>query len=246
MITDDRPVIVTGGASGIGAATCRLLSEHGHPVVIADVQDDLGAALAAELDALFVHLDVADVASWQASLAASERRFGPIFGLVAAAAVKPEYLLTDAPDPASYARATAVNQLGITLGVQIVGGRMAEHGLGSIVNIASAAGMGPTQTPDIAYAATKWAVRGISRVAARQLGPHGVRVNTVLPGLIETPMIQKIVEEFPDRVATLAQGIPLQRIGRPVDIANAAHFFISDLAAYSTGAELVVDGGTIA
>ncbi|GGJ41136.1 SDR family NAD(P)-dependent oxidoreductase [Streptomyces brasiliensis] len=239
-------VIVTGGASGIGAATSRLLTERGFRVVVADLQDELGEPLSEELNGLFVHHDVADPDSWEGLLTAAVDRFGPLFGLVAAAGVKSEYLLDSPPDPALFHRTAMVNQLGVILGVQAVGRHLRELGRGSIVNIASGAAMPPAQSPDLAYVSTKWGVRGVSRVAARQLAPYGVRVNTVLPGLIRTPMMATIIKNFPDRVAGIEAAIPMRRMGEPDDIARAVYFFISELGSYATGAELVVDGGSLA
>ncbi|MFD5496793.1 SDR family oxidoreductase [Streptomyces sp. NPDC127091] len=164
-------VVVTGGASGIGAATCRYLTGQGYRVVVADLQRTEGERLAAELDGLFVHHDVGDPASWEALMTAAVDRFGPLHGLVAAAGVKSEYLLQGPPDPVLFHRAATVNQLGVILGVQIVGEHLREQGRGSIVNIASGAAMPPAQSPDVAYVSTKWGVRGISRVAARGGGP---------------------------------------------------------------------------
>ncbi|MFE9924339.1 SDR family NAD(P)-dependent oxidoreductase [Streptomyces sp. NPDC005774] len=239
-------VVVTGGASGIGAATCRYLTEQGYRVVVADLQRTEGERLAAELDGLFVHHDVGDPASWETLMTAAVDRFGPLHGLVAAAGVKSEYLLQGPPDPVLFHRAATVNQLGVILGVQIVGEYLREQGRGSIVNIASGAAMPPAQSPDVAYVSTKWGVRGISRVAARRLAPHGVRVNTVLPGLVRTPMIAGITERDPERVASVEAAIPMGRMGRPEEIARAVYFFVSELGSYATGAELVVDGGSLA
>lgn len=241
-----RTVVVTGGASGIGAATCRLLADEDFQVVVADVQDDLGEALAEELGGTYVHHDVTDPASWASVLDSSVAVHGPLFGLVSGAGVKSEYLIDSPPGPALFHRTAAVNQLGVILGVQVVGQHLRDHGRGSIVNISSGSAMPPAQSPDLAYVSTKWGVRGISRVAARQLAPHGVRVNTVLPGLIETPMIAGIIEAYPERVAAIEAAIPMGRMGQPVEIARAAYFFLSDLGSYTTGAELVVDGGSLA
>jgi 3alpha(or 20beta)-hydroxysteroid dehydrogenase len=239
-------VLVTGGASGIGFAVCELLAEHGFVPVIADVHADQGEAAADRLGTRFVHLDVSDQASWTAALDALLAAYGDVYGLVSCAAVKPEYLLHHQPDPQRFLRAVAVNQLGATLGIQIVGARLKENGRGSIVNIASAAAMPPTLSPDAAYVATKWAVRGITRSAARELAPHGVRVNTILPGLIQTPMVQRIFAEFPEREDAVLRSIPMGRMGQPVDIARAVYFFMSELGSYATGAELTVDGGSVA
>ncbi|GAA4752737.1 glucose 1-dehydrogenase [Nocardioides endophyticus] len=238
-------VMVTGGASGIGAATCRLLTERGFQVVIADLQEELGRNLADELYGLFVHLDVSLPESWTAALDAATTAYGPLHGLVAAAGFKSEYLLGGPLDPELFHRTAAINQLGIILGVQVVGQHLREQGSGSIVNISSGSAMAPTQSPDIAYVSTKWGVRGISRVAAKELSPYGVRVNTVLPGLIRTPMIATIIESFPERVADIEADIPLRRMGEPIDVARAAYFFLSELGSYCTGSELVVDGGSL-
>lgn len=153
-------VVVTGGASGIGAATCRYLAEQGYRVVVADLQRTEGERLAAELDGLFVHHDVGDPVSWETLMTAAVDRFGPLHGLVAAAGVKSEYLLQGPPDPVLFHRAATVNQLGVILGVQIVGEHLREQGRGSIVNIASGAAMPPAQSPDVAYVSTKWGCAG--------------------------------------------------------------------------------------
>ncbi|TYL55491.1 SDR family oxidoreductase [Nocardioides sp. BGMRC 2183] len=242
----DRPVLVTGGASGIGAATCRLLATHGHPVVVADVHDGAGRAVAAEVNGLFVHLDVGDPEDWSTVLRVATDRFGRLYGLVSAAGVKSEYLIDSPEDEELFARTARVNQFGVLLGVQVVGQHLRAGGEGSIVNIASAAAMPPAQSPDLAYVSTKWGVRGISRTAAKALAPYGVRVNTVLPGLINTPMIAGVAAGDPERVAQISAAIPLGRVGEPDEVACAAYFFVSDQSSYATGAELVVDGGTLA
>ncbi|CAM5722484.1 SDR family NAD(P)-dependent oxidoreductase [Streptomyces hirsutus] len=153
-------VVVTGGASGIGAATCRYLAEQGYRVVVADLQREEGERLAGELDGLFVHHDVGEPRSWNALMTAAVDRFGPLYALVAAAGFKSEYLLESPPDPVLFHRTATVNQLGVILGVQIVGEHLREQGRGSIVNIASGAAMPPAQSPDLAYVSTKWGCAG--------------------------------------------------------------------------------------
>lgn len=238
----DRVVMVSGGASGIGAEVVRLLAGHGYLPVVMDVQEAPGKAVADESGGIFLPLDVTDLAGWRSNLAACVERLGGVFGLVSCAAVHAEYHF-DEPDPALFATVVQVNQVAVALGVQVLGEHMAERGRGSIVNISSGAGMPPSRTPDLAYASSKWGVRGISRVAAIRLAPLGVRVNTVLPGLTDTPMIGRIRAVDPDRVVAVNQSIPMRRIGRPLDVARAVYFFISELGEYCTGAELLVDGG---
>jgi 3alpha(or 20beta)-hydroxysteroid dehydrogenase len=238
----DRVVMVSGGASGIGAEVVRTLAARGYLPVVMDVQEALGKAVADESGGIFLPLDVTDLAGWRSGLAVCIERLGGVFGLVSCAAVHAEYHFDD-PDPALFATVLRVNQVGVGLGVQVLGEHMAQRCRGSIVNISSGAGAPPTRTPDLAYAASKWGVRGISRVAAMRLAPLGVRVNTILPGLVDTPMIARIREVDPGRVTAVNQTIPMRRIGRPLDIARAVYFFISELGEYCAGSELLVDGG---
>nr|WP_181410686.1 SDR family NAD(P)-dependent oxidoreductase [Nocardioides humi] len=177
-----RAVIVTGGASGIGAATCRTLAAHGFSVVVSDRQVAAGEAVAAEVGGLFVRHDVGEPADWHRAVEAATDRFGGIHGLVAAAGVKSEYLLDSPEDPGLFERTVRVNQYGVLLGLQVVGRRLREAGAGSIVTIASAAGMPPAQSPDLAYVSTKWGVRGLSRTAARALAPTGYGSTRCCPG----------------------------------------------------------------
>lgn len=236
-------VMVTGGASGIGAAVVRLLASHGYTLVVLDIQDEAGAAVAEEVKGRYLRHDVTKVEDWQANLAAAVERHGDVHGLVNAAGIMTKYAFTE-PDADRFAQVLAVNQLGAALGTQILGAHMRDNGHGSIVNIASAAGMPPSRSPDIAYVSSKWGVRGVSRTAAVALAPGGVRVNTVLPGVTDTPMVRPVQDEpLPDRIARIADAIPMRRLAQPLDIARAVHFFISDLSDYCTGSELLVDGG---
>lgn len=242
----DRAIIVTGGASGIGEATCRLIARQGGRVIISDIQDRAGRKLAEETGGLFLRHDVRDEAGWRTMLDEAKTRFGRIHGLVACAGVKSNSAFDMAPDIEGFDQTVAVNQRGVLLGLQIVGRYMREAGGGAIVNVASATGMPPAISQDIAYVGTKWAVRGISRTAARQLAPFGVRVNTVLPGLVRTPMIAGSMDADPEQVARAEASIPMRRIAEPVEIARAVCFLLSDLASYATGSELTVDGGLVA
>ena len=239
----DKVAIVTGGARGMGAATARLFVREGARVVIADMLAAEGEALAAELGeaARFASLNVTDEAGWQALVAEEMARSGRIDALVANAGVLSfgELVTSDA---AEFDRVFSINVKGVFLGVKHVGGAMRAAKRGAIVNIASIDGLRGANALGL-YSASKWAVRGMTKTAALELGPHGVRVNSVHPGGVHTPMVN------PDASRTKAdldyghRRVPLQRIGEPVEIAAASLFLCSDDASYISGAELSVDGG---
>ncbi|WP_412520761.1 SDR family oxidoreductase [Actinomadura madurae] len=236
-------VMVTGGASGIGAAVVRHLASHRYTLVVLDIQDEAGVTVAEETNGTYLHHDVTRLEDWQANLAAAVDRHGSIYGLVNAAGIMTKYPFTE-PDGYKFTQVVAVNQVGTALGTQVLGEHMRDNGRGSIVNISSAGAVPSTRSTDIAYVSSKWGVRGLSRVAAVALAPEGVRVNTVLPGITDTPMVRPQSDDpVPDRVALIANAIPMRRLAEPIDIARAVHFFISDLSAYCAGSELLVDGG---
>jgi 3alpha(or 20beta)-hydroxysteroid dehydrogenase len=216
-------VIVTGAASGIGAATAERLRRDGLTVIAADI------AAGAEH-----RLDVADPAGWAALVAPLER----VDGLVNAAGVTHRARL-GAVDAADFARVMAVNAAGPLHGIQAVMPRMPPGG--SIVNVVSLAGLTGHYT--LAYTASKWALRGISRTASMELGPLGIRVNAVFPGYIETPMTASAPPAFLDASVDAA---PLGRPGRPEEVAEVCRFLLSDASSYLTGAEISVDGGVAA
>lgn len=235
--------MVTGGASGIGAAVVGHLASHGYTPVVLDVQDDAGAAVAAEAGGSYLHHDVTDLDHWNTNLATTVARSGPVRGLVNAAGIMTKYPFTE-PDGEMFGKVVAVNQVGSALGTQVLGAHMRDNGGGSIVNIASAGAVPSTRSTDMAYVSSKWGVRGLSRVAAVALARDGVRVNTVLPGITDTPMVRPNRDEpVSDRIALIAETIPMGRFAEPVEIARAVHFFISDISSYCVGAELLVDGG---
>jgi 3alpha(or 20beta)-hydroxysteroid dehydrogenase len=209
--------------------------------VIGDVLDDLGAALANELGqrAQFVHLDVRDPSSWDACVAVAQDRFGPPTVLVNNAAVIATGGVLHG-DLATDTNVIAVNQMGCLLGMRAVAPVMIAAGGGSIVNVSSTGGLnGP---PDvIAYVASKWAVRGMTKSAAVELGPHNIRVNSVHPGPVDTVMLGDDPARY-DRYRAL----PLQRVAAPIEIARLVAYLASDDASYSTGSEFVADGGLTA
>ena len=238
-----RVCLVTGGSRGIGEAYVRALHASGGCVVIADLLDDAGEALASELGerARFVHLDVTDEDQWTAAVAASVSAFGGIDVLVnnagIANAAPIEHLTT-----AKWDAVIAVNLTGTFFGCRAVVPTMkaqfaASQRRGSIINISSVEGM--RGSPGVhGYTAAKFGVRGLSQSMAVELGPFGIRVNSVHPGFIRTSMT--------DRIDPAHLDIPLGRPGEPGDVAGTVVFLASDASSFTNGAEFVVDGGMIA
>ncbi|HTT42773.1 MAG TPA: glucose 1-dehydrogenase [Steroidobacteraceae bacterium] len=243
----NKTVIVTGAARGMGAATARQLIAEGACVVLTDVLDAEGAALAQELGerALFQHHDVAEEAQWQGVLAAALARFGAVDVLINNAGVLLMRGLMDISKQ-EFERVLGVNLVGTFLGIKAVAPRLIERGGGAIVNISSIDGMkGSNATA--AYSASKWGVRGLTKVAAMELGPRGVRVNSVHPGGISTPMTTRAGASAEVQAATdrFYKSVPLGRIGQAEEVARVTLFLASDDASYVCGAEIVVDGGMI-
>ena len=239
-----KVALITGGAQGQGAAASRMFVEEGARVVIADIADEPGKALAEELggDAHFVHLDVADQQSWQVAVDEAVSTFGPMNVLVNNAGVLQFAELTDMP-LADFERLFRINVFGCFLGMQTVGRVMVAHGGGSIVNSSSIEGLGGMATL-VAYTGTKFAIRGMTKAAAMELGPKGVRVNSVHPGMVDTGMTRAYAGE--EGMQWAASKVALKRVGLPEDIARLYVFLASDESSYSTGAEFVADGGATA
>ena len=239
-----KVALITGGAQGQGAAASRMFVEEGARVVIADIADEAGKALAAELGdaAHFVHLDVADEQNWQVAVDEAVSTFGPMNVLVNNAGVLQFAELTEMP-LADFERVFRINVFGCFLGMQTVARVMVAHGGGSIVNSSSIEGIGGMATL-VAYSGTKFAIRGMTKAAAMELGPKGVRVNSVHPGMVDTGMTRAYAGEEGMRWA--ASKVPLKRVGQPEDIARLYVFLASDESSFSTGAEFVADGGATA
>lgn len=235
---DGRVCLITGGARGIGAAYVRALHAAGGRVMVADVLEEEGRALADELGerAAFVPLDVTDETQWDAAVAATQDAFGALDVLVnnagIANAAPIEHLTTE-----KWNAVIAVNLTGTFFGCRAVTPVMKRQGGGSIINISSVEGL--RGSPGVhGYTAAKFGVRGLAASLAVELGPFGIRVNSVHPGFINTSMTSRIDPEHLD--------IPLGRPGEPEDLAGTIVFLASDASAFTSGAEFVVDGGMIA
>ena len=237
-----RVALVTGAASprGQGAAEARLLAREGAAVILADVADEEGERTTAAIGpaATYRHLDVTNEEEWAEIATWILERHGRIDVLVNNAGIWLSKPLEDTT-LADYRRVIDINQVGVFLGMRAVVRAMRAAGRGSIVNISSLAGLRGAQVP-LAYAASKWAVRGMSRQAAAELAPHGIRVNAVFPGYVDTGMIDAGHQE-------IAQRVPLgRRLATPDEVAEVVVFLASDESSYMSGAELVVDGAVTA
>jgi 3alpha(or 20beta)-hydroxysteroid dehydrogenase len=238
---EGKVAIVTGGARGMGEQTVRAFVREGAKVVIADLLAE-GGALAEELgdQALFQRTDVSREQDWQSLLQSTTDRFGPPNVLINNAAMQRFRSILEC-DAADFRQVLDVNLVGTFLGLRIVGGDMVRRRRGSIVNISSVDGMRGANGY-AAYSTSKWGVRGLTKVAAMEFGPRGVRVNSVHPGGVYTVMgnpVDQPVEEIDKGFGM----VPLQRTGRAHEVAAASLFLASDEASYVCGAELAVDGG---
>jgi 3alpha(or 20beta)-hydroxysteroid dehydrogenase len=242
-----RTVLITGAARGQGAAIARRFVAEGARVAITDINDDAGNQLADELGgaAMFVNLDVTDEEGWATAVAVTTEHFGALDGLVNNAGIFHFSPLVDT-DLSDWNAVIAVCQTGVFLGMRAVVPAMIAAKGGTIVNTSSTSGL--WGLPQIsAYAAAKFAVRGLTRVAAIELGAHGIRVNAICPGGVATPMsASNHSSGWAAASASDFSFVPLGRRAQPEEIANVTLFLTSDESSYCTGAEFVVDGGMLA
>lgn len=233
----DQVVLITGGARGMGAEHARELVAVGARVMLTDVLDDQGEALAAELGdgAAYRHLDVTDEQQWRQAVGATEACFGPVHHLVNNAGIVTFGTIEEA-EPHDWKRTLDINLTGCWLGMHVTVPSIRRAGGGSIVNISSTAGLQGYANLG-AYVASKWGLRGLTKTAALELSPLGIRVNSIHPGPIRTPMIADL---SPD----IAAAQPIARVGEPAEVTAMLMFLLAE-ATYSTGHEFVVDGGAV-
>ena len=237
--------IVTGAAGGIGAATARMLAAHGAKIVLTDIKQALGTQVAAHIGkaARFVAHDVSDGCDWKTVLSVAEDSFGPVSILVNNAGIAPTPTPLFEVSEADYRRVIEINQLSCFLGMKTVAQSMIGRGGGAIVNVSSVAGL-KAERGAIAYVASKFAVTGMTKVAALDLAKDNIRVNSVHPGLVDTPMVRPEggADAF-EPILQFASGLPIPRPGSPAEIANLIVFLASKSASFLTGGSYAADGG---
>lgn len=243
---EGRTVLITGAAGGQGASHARGFASEGARVILADVREESGRALADDLgeQALFITLDVSVASDWDAAVKQAESRFGPISILVNNAGVlAPSASIADS-DPADWDHVIAVNLKGPYLGVRAAAPSLKRAGGGAIINIASTSGH--VGTPMIApYVSSKWGVRGLTQTAALELARDGIRVNSISPGVINTPLITQPLRagEVPVSDHFSAEPFATPRMGEPVEVTRLVMFLASEASAFITGSDYVIDGG---
>lgn len=239
--------IITGAAQGMGSAHARRFVAEGAKVLITDINREAGEALARELgdSADFVQHDVSREAEWIAVVGEAEARFGPVTALVNNAGILGPVKPAAELDEADFLKVCAINQTAMFLGTKHVIPSMIKAGGGSIINISSISGIVAIYgTPNVAYAASKFAVRGITKQVAIEYGGHNIRANSVHPGYIRTPMMSAALDAEGIKVASAS--VPIKRVGEVEDVSNLVVFLASDESTFITGTEQIIDGGLTA
>ena len=236
---DGKVALISGGAKGQGEAEARAFADEGASVVMGDVLDSEGhaAALSIGPKVSYVHLDVAKQDDWQAAVDHVEKKYGRLDILINNAGIIRYGNMIDISLD-EYMAVINVNQVGCWLGMKTAAPLMAATGGGSIINISSMNGIIPG-AGIMSYVASKFAIRGMTKAAALELGPLGIRVNSIHPGAIETDMSREGLKHARDAL----NGLPIKRAGRPEEVAKMALFLASDDSSYSTGSEFIIDGG---
>jgi len=240
---DGKFALISGAARGQGATEAKLFAAEGARVMLTDVLEELGRRTAADLGAAaaFAPLDTRSEAAWEAAVSATLERFGRLDILVNNAGIITPMGSTEKTTLDEYMQVTMVNQIGVFLGMKVALRGLRVQG-GSIINISSVAGLHAC-AGGVAYGATKWAVRGMTKTAAIEFAPYGIRVNSVHPGWVDTEMAAPIVNPAIDKISA---GVPLGRIARPEEVAKMVLFLASEASSYCTGSEFIIDGGRMA
>ena len=246
MRLEGKVAFISGGARGMGAAEARLFAREGARVAIGDILDDLGRQVEAEInetggEAIYVHLDVTEEEEWQSAVSTTVERFGGLHVLVNNAGVVSWGTLEDTT-VAEWDRVMDVNAKGVFLGTRAAVAEMRKGGGGSIINISSISGNIGQDIIQPVYNASKGAVRIFTKSTAVQYAKEGIRVNSVHPGSVDTPMTQGRRSD-PEQTEERLSRIPLGRVAKPEEIAYGALFLASDESSFMTGSELIMDGG---
>ncbi len=238
----DKVAIITGGARGMGASHVRLFVKEGAKVVFTDLNEEEGRTLEEELggNAKFIKQDVTDASGWDKVVEETEKIFGPVNILVNNAGITMNKSILEITEE-EYRKIVDINQVSVFLGIKALTPSMKRTGTASIINISSMNGM---VGGAIGYTDTKFAVRGMTKAAALQLSPFGIRVNSVHPGVIETPMVTE--GDSYELIKNFAKQIPMRRMAKPEEVSNLVLYLASDESKYSTGSEFVIDGGLTA
>jgi len=239
---DGKVALITGGARGQGAAEGELFRAEGAEVYLTDVLVDEGIETAAKIGATFIEHDVTDSDAWTAIVKRIENEHAHLDVLINNAGIFHMMGMADT-ERELWDRTTAINQTGVFLGLQAVAAIMTRQKSGSIINISSIAGLRGSGGA-FAYGASKWAVRGMTKSAAQELSPHGIRVNSIHPGIIETAMVDEFSRKGINE--NVRQQIPMGHYADASEVANLALFLASDESTYCSGSEFVVDGGMTA
>lgn len=234
----DKVAIITGGAAGMGEAHVRLFITEGAKVVFTDIDAEKGQALANELgnNAFFIEHDVTDEEGWKRLATQAEEAYGPVNILVNNAGISSTLSINSSLE--EYMQVVMINQVSVFLGMKYIVPSMKKKGSGSLINISSINGL---TAGSLGYTDTKFAVRGMTKAAAKELAPHNIRVNSVHPGIINTPMVQD--NPALKQIEAMAQMLPMKRMGEANEIGQLVLFLASDDSSYSTGSEFIADGG---